>query len=79
MGHYSDAYDYQYEQERKARKVLLEQQLADLIDFRLWKPDRKRMWQWHGVPDELYMRIIQHLKAELYDLKDVDSESAKVC
>lgn len=75
MGHYSDAYDYEYEQERKGRKVLLEKQLEELKEFYMWKPDRPRMWSWHGEAERLFNQIIKEIKAQLYDLRDVDTES----
>lgn len=71
MGHYDDAYEYEHKQKRKARKVLLEQQLEDLKDFYMWKPDRPRMWEFNSEHTQLFMRIIKDIESELYNMRDI--------
>jgi hypothetical protein len=71
MGHYDDAYDYEYEQRRIGRKIILLAQLQEFRDFRLYKPDRPRMWSWQGKVDDLYNEILREIKSELYDLRNV--------
>ena len=69
MGHYSECYDRDYEEERLAKKANLEMQLKDLTDFYMWKPDRVRTWSWNGKVSEIYREMLKQIKAELYDLQ----------
>jgi hypothetical protein len=71
MSHYSDCYDYEHEQEQINKKLNLESQLEDLQNFYMWKPNRVRTWSWNGQVDKLYQQMIQEIKAQLYDLRDI--------
>lgn len=75
MGHYDEAYAEEYEQELKTKKKIYQSMLQDFYEFRAYKHGRNRKWTFRGVVERKFDEIIAHIKAELYDLRNVEIEN----